>query len=100
MTVLRRWVWPGLKFTVFAVIAVALVRLAFFAAEPEEFDAFPTGAIDDPVVAVAKGDVVNDVEAKGSIQSVSSTAVRATWTSASRRQSRAPMTRARRSHPG
>lgn len=78
MNVLRRWVWPGLKFLVFAAIAVALVRLAFFAATPPEADKTPTGQITDPVVAVAKGDISNDVEAKGTIRSVASTPVRAT----------------------
>jgi len=76
--VLRRWVWPSLKFLVFAAIAVALVRLAFFAAQPPEADKVPTGKIDDPVVTVEKGDISNDVEAKGSIRSVASTPVRAT----------------------
>ena len=78
MTVLRRWVWPGLKFLVFAAIAVALVRLAFFAAQPEGEETVPTGQIADPTVTVEKGDVVNDVEATGTIRSVASTAVRST----------------------
>jgi len=76
VTVLRRWVWPGLKFLVFAAIAVALVRLAFFAAQPEGEETVPTGQIADPTVTVEKGDVVNDVEATGTIRSVASTAVR------------------------
>ncbi|WIB78658.1 efflux RND transporter periplasmic adaptor subunit [Curtobacterium sp. MCPF17_002] len=76
MTVLRRWVWPGLKFLVFAAIAVSLVRLAFFAAQPEGEETVPTGQIADPTVTVEKGDVVNDVEATGTIRSVASTAVR------------------------
>lgn len=76
MTVLRRWVWPGLKFLVFAAIAVSLVRLAFFAAQPEEAETVPTGQIEDPTVTVTKGDIVNDVEATGTIRSVASTAVR------------------------
>jgi len=78
VTVLRRWVWPGLKFLVFAAIAVALVRLAFFAAQPEGEETVPTGQIADPTVTVEKGDVVNDVEATGTIRSVASTAVRST----------------------
>ncbi|WP_336697866.1 HlyD family efflux transporter periplasmic adaptor subunit [Curtobacterium sp. USHLN213] len=76
MTVLRRWVWPGLKFLVFAAIAVSLVRLAFFAAQPEGEETVPTGAIEDPTVTVATGDIVNDVEATGTIRSVAATAVR------------------------
>ncbi|WP_144754642.1 HlyD family efflux transporter periplasmic adaptor subunit [Curtobacterium pusillum] len=76
MTVLRRWVWPGLKFLVFAAIAVSLVRLAFFAAQPEEAETVPTGQIEDPTVTVTNGDIVNDVEATGTIRSVASTAVR------------------------
>lgn len=76
MTVLRRWVWPGLKFLVFAAIAVSLVRLAFFAAQPEDAETVPTGQIEDPTVTVTTGDIVNDVEATGTIRSVASTAVR------------------------
>jgi biotin carboxyl carrier protein len=76
VTVLRRWVWPGLKFLVFAAIAVSLVRLAFFAAESDEAETVPTGQIEDPTVTVTKGDVVNDVEATGTIRSVTATAVR------------------------
>ncbi|MCS5486777.1 HlyD family efflux transporter periplasmic adaptor subunit [Curtobacterium flaccumfaciens pv. beticola] len=78
MTVLRRWVWPGLKFLVFAVIAVSLVRLAFFAAQPEGQETTPTAQLEDPTVTVTTGDVVNDVEAKGTIESVAATPVRAT----------------------
>lgn len=78
MTVLRRWVWPGLKFLVFAAIAVSLVRLAFFAAQPEDAETVPTGQIEDPTVTVTTGDVVNDVEVTGSIRSVAATAVRST----------------------
>lgn len=66
-----------MKFLVFTAIAVALVRLAFFADESED-ETRPTGAIEDPTVAVQTGDVVNDVEATGSIRSVASTPVRAT----------------------
>lgn len=78
MTVLRRWVWPGLKFLVFAVIAVSLVRLAFFAAQPEGQETTPTAQLEDPTVTVTIGDVVNDVEATGTIESVAATPVRAT----------------------
>lgn len=75
---LRRWVWPGLKFSVFAVIAVAMVRLAFFATEPPEPETRPTGAVADPTVRVEQGTIANDVTAKGAIRSVGATAVRAT----------------------
>ncbi|WIE76653.1 efflux RND transporter periplasmic adaptor subunit [Curtobacterium sp. MCSS17_007] len=78
MTVLRRWVWPGLKFLVFAAIAVSLVRLAFFAAQPDEAETLPTAQLEDPTVTVETGDVVNDVEATGTIESVASTPVRST----------------------
>lgn len=78
VTVLRRWVWPGLKFLVFAAIAVSLVRLAFFAAQPDEAETLPTAQLEDPTVTVETGDVVNDVEATGTIESVASTPVRST----------------------
>lgn len=78
VTVLRRWVWPGLKFLVFAAIAVSLVRLAFFAAQPDDTETLPTAQLEDPTVTVQTGDVVNDVEATGTIESVASTPVRST----------------------
>lgn len=78
VTVLRRWVWPGLKFLVFAAIAVSLVRLAFFAAQPEGEETTPTAQLEDPTVTVETGDVVNDVEATGHVESVAATPVRST----------------------
>jgi hypothetical protein len=82
--VLKRWVWPGLKFLVAVVIAVALVQLAFFpTADPADgasADGAPSGAIQDPVVQVEKGTIRNDVEVKGQVQPVPSSPAKATAT--------------------
>ncbi|MFZ7088086.1 hypothetical protein [Curtobacterium sp. RRHDQ10] len=83
MLVLKRWVWPGLKFLVAVVIAVALVQLAFFPADDSAAGSSaaggaPTGAIQDPVVPVEKATIRNDVEVKGQVQPVPATTVRAT----------------------
>ncbi|HEY8590259.1 MAG TPA: HlyD family efflux transporter periplasmic adaptor subunit, partial [Naasia sp.] len=62
MSVARTWVFPILRILVFAIIAAALVKLAFFA-DPagEDPGAVPTGSIVDPQVVVARGTIVNDV---------------------------------------
>ena len=70
MGVWRKWVFPILRILVFAVIAVALVKLAFFPdvsddAAPSE----PTGTISESVITVERGSVVNDVIVDGSIVS-------------------------------
>ncbi|KQO63084.1 HlyD family efflux transporter periplasmic adaptor subunit [Curtobacterium sp. Leaf261] len=84
MLVLKRWVWPGLKFLVALVIAVALVQLAFFPAsaddDPAQSAALPSGALQDPVVAVETGTIRNDVEVKGQIEPLPSSTVKATAT--------------------
>lgn len=67
-----RWrtvVLPLLRLGVLAIIAIALVKVAFFPsnapAEAEEL--FPEGELHDPVVAVEPGDIVNDVELEGTV---------------------------------
>lgn len=63
MGIWRRWIFPSLRLIVFAVIAVALVKLAFFADDsPETAPLIPTGEATDPIVTVATGKIVNDVE--------------------------------------
>lgn len=58
----RRWVFPILRLALVAVIAIALAKLAFFPDRPpEEASALPTGAVVDPVIPVARGDIANDV---------------------------------------
>ena len=54
MNVLRKWVFPILRLLIFAAIAVALVKVAFFA-DPDSSaadPAFPTGEITEPQYTV------------------------------------------------
>jgi membrane fusion protein, macrolide-specific efflux system len=60
--VVRRWVFPILRVVVFAAIAVALVKLAFFSGATEGGDgARPTGGVSDPTTSVRTGAIRNDV---------------------------------------
>lgn len=70
MGVWRKWIFPILRIVVFALIAAALVKLAFFA-DPSGSDgpAVPTGTITDPVYVVTSGTVRNEVKLTGTIES-------------------------------
>lgn len=70
MGVWRKWIFPILRITVFAVIAVALVKLAFFAdAGGSDGPAVPTGTVTDPVYVVVSGTVRNEVKLTGTVES-------------------------------
>ena len=82
MTAWRKWVFPILKTLLVAAIAVALVKLAFF---PDRADADaaviqPTGTVSDPVVAVTRGSIANDVLLTGTVNADAAVAVKATGT--------------------
>lgn len=68
MGVWRRWIFPILRILVFATIAVALVKLAFF---PDVVDdstsADPTGTATESIITVDRGSILNDVVLEGSI---------------------------------
>jgi macrolide-specific efflux system membrane fusion protein len=80
VSVARKWVFPILRLVIFAVIAVALVKVAFFsstvdsAADP----AVPSGQIVEPRVAVALGTVKNDVTLTGTVAADPAVPVKAT----------------------
>ncbi len=78
MGVWRKWIFPILRIVVFAAIAAALVKLAFFA-DPagDAGPAVPTGTITDPVYVVTTGTVRNDVKLTGSVESDPARAVKA-----------------------
>jgi len=64
----RRWVFPIIWIVVFAVIAAALVKLAFFPDSVEAADpAFPSAEIVEPHYEVTTGTVRNDVTLQGTI---------------------------------
>lgn len=67
MSIARKWVFPILRIVVFAVIAVALVKLAFFADPVEQAGEVPTGEIVEPQIPVTIGTVQNDITVTGSV---------------------------------
>lgn len=79
MGVWRTWIFPVLRIVVFAAIAIALVKVAFFAEpDPSEGPAVPTGAITEPVVTATFGTIVNDVSLDGTVSADQAVPVRAT----------------------
>lgn len=68
MSVARRWVFPVLRLVVFAAIAVALVKIAFFGTSAGGSGGdVPTGEVLDPHVPVAIGTISNDVVLSGTV---------------------------------
>lgn len=79
MGVTRRWVFPIIRLVLVAVVAAALVKLAFFGDGPSASDPLqPTAELSDPTVAVQTGTIVNDVTVSGSIVADPAAPVRAT----------------------
>lgn len=79
MGVMRRWVFPSLRLVVFAAIAAALVKLAFFGGLTAATDtSAPTGSVNDPTVTVDTGTVRSDVVLDATISADAATPVRAT----------------------
>lgn len=70
MRVAKTWIFPILRILIFTAVAVALVKLAFFAA-PEAATgsvAVPTGEAVEPQVAVVVGTVTNDVVVDATVE--------------------------------
>lgn len=79
MSVARKWVFPILRIVVFAAIAAALVKLAFFADPVQETGGeFPTGAIVEPQIPVTTGTIHNDIVLDGSVSADASVPIKAT----------------------
>ncbi|WP_309135688.1 efflux RND transporter periplasmic adaptor subunit [Cellulomonas sp.] len=76
----RRHVFPALRLIVWAVIAVALVKLAFAGTDvtAQATGAQPTGTVTDRTVEVTTGTVTNAVTVRGSVVADPSVPVRAT----------------------
>jgi macrolide-specific efflux system membrane fusion protein len=92
MSVARTWVFPILRIVVFAVIAVALVKVAFFA-DPEQQQQggeFPTGAIVEPQIPVMTGTVRNDIVLDGLVSADATVPIKATLAGEVRQVSVAP----------
>ncbi|MEO8093685.1 MAG: efflux RND transporter periplasmic adaptor subunit [Pseudolysinimonas sp.] len=79
MTIARKWVFPILRILVFAIIAVALVKLAFFADPVDQGGEVPTGEIVEPQIPVTIGTIQNDVVLSGSVNAKPAVPVKATF---------------------
>lgn len=80
MNVVRKWVFPILRLVIFTAIAVALVKVAFFAdtAETTAGPESPTGAIVEPQIAATLGTVKNDVKVTGTVAADAAVPIKAT----------------------
>lgn len=66
--VARRWVFPIARIVVFAAIAAALVKLAFFSGATAGTDQLaPSGALIEPTVVVERGTINNDVSLQATV---------------------------------
>lgn len=66
MVVWRRWIFPILLVVVFALIAAALTKIAFFP-DASQAAVQPAARISDTVVAVERGEVVNALSLTGTV---------------------------------
>ncbi|WP_205649455.1 efflux RND transporter periplasmic adaptor subunit [Agromyces sp. LHK192] len=80
MNVARTWVFPILRIVLVAVVAVALVKLAFFPDRQAEDggSANPTGTVAEPEVAVVRGSIANDLVLSGTVDADAPVAAKAT----------------------
>lgn len=62
MGIARTWVFPILRILLIAVVAAALIKLAFFPDRPiDDSPAMPAGSVVEPTIAAAAGTITNDV---------------------------------------
>lgn len=62
MGIARTWVFPILRILLVALVAAALIKLAFFPDRPADASpAVPTGTIVEPTTVAASGTITNDV---------------------------------------
>lgn len=76
----RKWVLPIIRIVIFAAIAAALVKLAFFGGfgAANSDSAVPSGAVADPTIQVETGSIANDVVLDATVQADPAVPVRAT----------------------
>lgn len=79
MGVWRAWIFPIIRILIFAAIAAALVKIAFFpdvteALEPAE----PGAVITEPQVSVERGTVANDIQLSGMVAADAAVPAKAT----------------------
>jgi len=82
MGVVRTIVFPALRLIVWALIAVALLYLAFGRGGADDTDtaASPSAVIEPPATPVVRGDVTNTVSLQGTIEADPAVTVKATTT--------------------
>ncbi|MEZ0490944.1 secretion protein HlyD [Kineococcus sp. TBRC 1896] len=80
MGVVRTVVFPALRLVVWALIAVALLWIAFVRTGNRDTDAAasPSAVVQPPATEISRGDVVNTVDLQGTIQADPATTVKAT----------------------
>ncbi|WP_432510576.1 efflux RND transporter periplasmic adaptor subunit [Kineococcus sp. SYSU DK001] len=80
MGVVRTIVFPALRLVVWALIAVALLWIAFVRTGQDDADAAasPYAVVDPPAATVTRGDVVNTVNLQGTIEADPATTVKST----------------------
>jgi multidrug efflux pump subunit AcrA (membrane-fusion protein) len=79
----RKWIFPAVKVVLVAVIAVALVKLAFFPDQaPADAALEPTGTIVEPEVPVMRGAISNELALSGQVAADETVVVKATATGA------------------
>jgi hypothetical protein len=79
VSIARKWVFPILRIVVFAIIAAALVKLAFFADPVEQSGEVPTGEIVEPQIPVTMGTIQNDISISGTVNADAAIPVKATF---------------------
>ena len=81
MNVARTWVFPILRILLLAIVAVALVKFAFFPdVQKDDGPEKPTAEIVEPQVTVTTGTVQNDVSLSGTVAANPAVPIAATFT--------------------
>ncbi|MCI9857011.1 hypothetical protein [Microbacterium proteolyticum] len=79
MGIARTWVFPILRILLVALVAAALVKLAFFPDRPVDASpAVPTGAIVEPRTVASLGTITNDVVLKATVSADAAVAMKST----------------------
>lgn len=79
MGVWRKWIFPIIRIVIFAAIAAALVKIAFFGDITQESNPeFPSATITEPQIAVEVGTIQNDVVLQGTVAADEAVEVKAT----------------------
>lgn len=79
MGIARTWVFPILRILLVALVAAALIKLAFFPDRPVDASpAVPTGAIVEPRTVAALGTITNDVVLKATVSADAAVAMKST----------------------